>query len=916
MNKALLMLVFMSCLIGMLVAQVTNFPFFEGFEGVNFPPAGWVRAGEHSVAQGNWTPAGNVTDIPDLVKSGFYAAVSRSWLPPPPQLGTPINPNNWLITPQLAIPAESNFVLDFSVRSEITPQMLINLGIFIGEEQYSVYVSTTGNDMADFTEVLWNETFPPIGVRYQDRQIDLSPYAGQNIYIAFRHHDCEDNSLLALDDVFVGPQEPANPPINLVATTADSRATISWDTPEGGRTPSLYVVYQDGKEIGTTTSRNFSAQLLVNGIEYSFAVKAKYYFPMGESVLSETLMVTTTGPTIFPITPMNLTASQFDGNVTLSWEVPNLRPKLEDGGAFFFHPLPGIDAPDVIMTAGPGPAGGEIGMAQRFSPAHLTPVIGMRLAGVMFWTGPQNSIGTEFTFRVYQGGFSMNNPGTLVHEQYWGATTQDDINTFVELGFTQYVDILAGQELRVVLIANIKTHGHPLGFGQIFAVPQYGNLVYWQGEYSEINRSLPDVNGNANIGSYALDPEGRKVMLSDLLIIPDIASDDVKEVQSLHPSIPSRSGFLSTGTVASISDEYSEIGLSQANQIEGGATVALPPKTRNESTRNFVSYRVYRGEDTLLTTLEEPYTATTFTDYEAQGGLQTYYVSAYYEGVGESRKVPVRINVIPPTVISAYPFTEGFNSESFPPSGWILHSNAAGGRNWFRMSGQSSHEGTGTAASISWLAMEPNIEPDNWLISPRFEVPESGPFGLRYYVGAQDGARYEEHYSILVSRTTPRYTDFTEELFSETLGTNEWQEREFNLTRFAGETIILAFRHHSCSGQHTLKIDSILVDIMVNDGDKPHELFKTNLTGNYPNPFNPSTVISFDVAVESIVSIDIYNIRGQKVKTLVNEPYGVGSYVVEWNGNDENDSSVASGIYFYQMRAGEFSAIRRMVLLK
>ena len=62
--------------------------------------------------------------------------------------------------------------------------------------------------------------------------------------------------------------------------------------------------------------------------------------------------------------------------------------------------------------------------------------------------------------------------------------------------------------------------------------------------------------------------------------------------------------------------------------------------------------------------------------------------------------------------------------------------------------------------------------------------------------------------------------------------------------------------------------------------------------------------------------IDIFNIRGQKIKTLVNDFYNAGSYKVEWNGLDDNNRDVASGIYFYRMQTDGFASVRRMVMLK
>jgi len=90
----------------------------------------------------------------------------------------------------------------------------------------------------------------------------------------------------------------------------------------------------------------------------------------------------------------------------------------------------------------------------------------------------------------------------------------------------------------------------------------------------------------------------------------------------------------------------------------------------------------------------------------------------------------------------------------------------------------------------------------------------------------------------------------------------------------------------------------------------------TMLHGNYPNPFNPSTTISFSLAEESHVAIDIYNIKGQKVKTLTNENYTSGRHILVWNGDDNYGNTVSSGIYFYQMTAAKYQNVRKMVIMK
>lgn len=85
---------------------------------------------------------------------------------------------------------------------------------------------------------------------------------------------------------------------------------------------------------------------------------------------------------------------------------------------------------------------------------------------------------------------------------------------------------------------------------------------------------------------------------------------------------------------------------------------------------------------------------------------------------------------------------------------------------------------------------------------------------------------------------------------------------------------------------------------------------------NYPNPFNPTTTISFSLQTESKVSIAIYNVKGQQVKHLKNEERTAGSHTVEWNGKDSNNKSVSSGIYYYKISSGKDTAINKMLLLK
>jgi hypothetical protein len=91
------------------------------------------------------------------------------------------------------------------------------------------------------------------------------------------------------------------------------------------------------------------------------------------------------------------------------------------------------------------------------------------------------------------------------------------------------------------------------------------------------------------------------------------------------------------------------------------------------------------------------------------------------------------------------------------------------------------------------------------------------------------------------------------------------------------------------------------------------------LAQNYPNPFNPSTTISYSIPETSNqvgVKLSVFNIRGQLVRTLVDQTQGAGTYNVNWDGTDDRGRQIGSGVYFYRIQAGDFVSTRKMVVLK
>ncbi|HBX67677.1 MAG TPA: peptidase S8, partial [Balneolaceae bacterium] len=80
---------------------------------------------------------------------------------------------------------------------------------------------------------------------------------------------------------------------------------------------------------------------------------------------------------------------------------------------------------------------------------------------------------------------------------------------------------------------------------------------------------------------------------------------------------------------------------------------------------------------------------------------------------------------------------------------------------------------------------------------------------------------------------------------------------------------------------------------------------------NYPNPFNPTTTINYDVPEAADVQLQVYDITGRKVAELVNTRKSAGSHSVDWNADN-----FATGIYIYRLTAGDFSAVRKLTLIK
>jgi len=272
---------------------------------------------------------------------------------------------------------------------------------------------------------------------------------------------------------------------------------------------------------------------------------------------------------------------------------------------------------------------------------------------------------------------------------------------------------------------------------------------------------------------------------------------------------------------------------------------------------------------------------------------------------------------------------ESFEGEEFPPEGWSKVTNQ-GGSGWQRVTSGSRvigfnpsteadtpNGGENAIALCSWSTGDADRDPntgqstDQWLITPQITDVVQGDsliFHLRYF-------------AFLLSTgedTIPDFTTIVDTLSFSSSDSDSWNRYSYALTDFVnpGADIYVAFRQHIANTAEeggAFFLDLVEVAEQVTSVASPELSPETfTLHQNYPNPFNPTTNITFDLPVRAQVSLNIFDLRGQLVATLIeNEVYTAGQHTIAVDA-----SHLANGVYFYELDAAGFKAARRMTLIK
>ncbi|MEO6696003.1 MAG: choice-of-anchor J domain-containing protein [Ignavibacteria bacterium] len=230
-----------------------------------------------------------------------------------------------------------------------------------------------------------------------------------------------------------------------------------------------------------------------------------------------------------------------------------------------------------------------------------------------------------------------------------------------------------------------------------------------------------------------------------------------------------------------------------------------------------------------------------------------------------------------------------------------------------------SHSGR-KSLHISWFAGKGgSYESDDWVWTDSLNIQSGDSLGFWALLGNTEGISfYVDSLQIWIcSLQDPASATNHITTIKSNLDTtiNVWTEHKFDLSQFSGQKIYIGFRYYIPVIEALwCNIDDMIIGNRTPVGinqigiNIPSEYY---LSQNYPNPFNPITHLEFGISKLEFVSLKIFNVQGKEVVELLNENKLPGNYTVEFNGEN-----LPSGIYFYTLKAGNFSESKKLILTK
>ncbi|MBK7446497.1 MAG: T9SS type A sorting domain-containing protein [Ignavibacteria bacterium] len=267
---------------------------------------------------------------------------------------------------------------------------------------------------------------------------------------------------------------------------------------------------------------------------------------------------------------------------------------------------------------------------------------------------------------------------------------------------------------------------------------------------------------------------------------------------------------------------------------------------------------------------------------------------------------------------------ETFESEDIVSKGWrIVNRDSSDGTvtffspfEFFKLAQQNAYKGNYFLKLNFENANSKNVT-DDWIITPKlYNIQEND--SISFWCGAIDKV-FKDSLKIYISETDNETGSFIlKDYFKVDGPAGSWHKKSYDLSEFKGKNIYFAVNYYLLNAGPTgSSSDNVWIDYfaLTGKGYGGTDVSSFELNQNFPNPFNPSTDISFSIPQNSDVIIRIYDITGKEVSILVNGFYQKGKYSLTFNG-----SNLASGVYFYKMtatgEAGEFTDTKKLELIK
>jgi hypothetical protein len=276
---------------------------------------------------------------------------------------------------------------------------------------------------------------------------------------------------------------------------------------------------------------------------------------------------------------------------------------------------------------------------------------------------------------------------------------------------------------------------------------------------------------------------------------------------------------------------------------------------------------------------------------------------------------------------SSYIKWEETFASSSPPPGWRVVDNDGSGNALSYVSLIVFTSGDSVLPQVAthfWFSSYENAHAsgliDEWLIGPRVSNIVVGD-SLYFWAGAIGGA-FDDSLRVFISTTDSLLASFTNQIgyFLVDGPVSSWHQYGFDLSAFAGDDIFVAVNYYIVDGGPTgSESDNVWIDHFLITTDNPSAVDEDNPTAptgfvlhqNYPNPFNPSTRISFDLPRNSQVRLEVFDVLGRRVSTLIDGERNAGSHAMIFKAGD-----LAGGVYIARLQAGDVMQSRKLLLLR